>query len=120
VEDEPAVRAVAVRHLTTLGYQVLEAEDGPAALKLLQAAIGIDLLFTDLIMPNGMNGQELFRKARERRPALKALFTSGYSEQFIKARDAVDRDIPMIGKPYRRQALAEKIRAALDQAPPVS
>jgi PAS domain S-box-containing protein len=120
VEDEPAVRAVAVRHLTTLGYQVLEAEDGPAALKLLQAATGIDLLFTDLIMPNGMNGQELFRKARERRPALKALFTSGYSEQFIKARDAVDRDIPMIGKPYRRQALAEKIRAALDQAPPVS
>jgi PAS domain S-box-containing protein len=117
VEDEPAVRAVAVMHLTKLGYQVLEAEDGAAALKVLQAFGGIDLLFTDLIMPNGMNGQELLRKARGQRPTLKALFTSGYSEQFIRARDSVDQDVPLIGKPYRRQALAEKIRAVLDQAP---
>src|SRR5258708_567611 len=68
-------------------------------------------------MPNGMNGQQLLRKAREQRPTLKALFTSGYSEQFIRARDAVDQDISLIGKPYRRQASAEKIPAALDQAP---
>ncbi len=117
VEDDPAVRAVAVTNLRTLGYQVLEAEDGAAALKVLQAHNGIDLLFTDMIMPNGMNGRELLRKAREQYPTLKALFTSGYSEQFIKARDSVDQDVPLIGKPYRRQALAEKIRVVLDEAP---
>jgi CheY-like chemotaxis protein len=82
----------------------------------LQASDAVDLLFTDLIMPNGMNGQELARKARQQHPTLKALFTSGYSEQFIKARDSVDQDVPLIGKPYRRQALAEKIRSALDRA----
>jgi PAS domain S-box-containing protein len=113
VEDEPAVRAVAMTHLSALGYRVLEAEDGPAALKVLQAVADIDLLFTDLIMPNGMNGQELLRRAREQRPALKALFTTGYSEQFIRDRDAVDQNVQLLGKPYRRLALAEKIHAAL-------
>jgi PAS domain S-box-containing protein len=116
VEDDPAVRTVAVMHLEALGYQVLAAEDGAAALRVLQASDAVDLLFTDLIMPNGMNGQELVRKARQQHPTLKALFTSGYSEQFIKARDSVDQDVPLIGKPYRRQALAEKIRSALDRA----
>lgn len=115
VEDEPSVRAVAVRNLSSLGYTVLEAEDGPAALQILAEAGSIDLLFTDLIMPNGINGQELLRKARELQPTLKALFTSGYSEQFIRARDAVDRNVQMLGKPYRRQALAEKIKAALGE-----
>jgi len=117
VEDEPAVRAVAVMHLTALGYNVLEAADGPAALKLLQVSESVDLLFTDLIMPNGINGQQLLRKARELHPTLKALFTSGYSEPFIRPRDASDQDVPLLGKPYRRAALAEKVRAALDRDP---
>jgi CheY-like chemotaxis protein len=114
VEDEPAVRGVAVRLLETLGYKVLEAGDGPTALDVLRASADIDLLFTDLIMPKGMNGQELLCKAREQRPTLKALFASGYSEQFIRDRESADQSTPVIGKPYRKQALAEKIRAALD------
>jgi CheY-like chemotaxis protein len=118
VEDEAAVRAVAVIGLRALGYQVLEAEDGPAALRILQAHEDVDLLFTDLIMPNGMNGQELLRKAREQHPALKALFTSGYSEEFIRARDGMNQDVAMLVKPYRRHALAEKICEVLDQPPP--
>jgi CheY-like chemotaxis protein len=120
VEDDPAVRMMAVANLHTLGYTVLQAEDGAAALKVLQTHRGIDLLFTDLIMPNGMNGQELLRKAREHDATLKALFTSGYSEQVIKARDGIDKDVPLIGKPFRRQALATKIREVLDQAPSVT
>ena len=79
------MRRVAVNILRGLGYRVREAEDGPSALAILQQPGTIDLLFTDLIMPNGIDGQELLTRARALRPGLKALFTSGYSEQFIKA-----------------------------------
>ena len=79
----------------------------------------IDLLFTDLIMPNGIDGQELLRRARALRPGLKALFTSGYSEQFLKGRGPTEVGVPLLSKPYRTQKLAEAVRGALD-APPES
>jgi nitrogen-specific signal transduction histidine kinase/CheY-like chemotaxis protein len=113
VEDDPAVRRVAVTLLESLGYRVLPASDGKSALDVLRGAEPIDLLFTDLIMPNGMSGQELLKKAREVRPGLKALFTSGYSEQFLKGRGGADEKAPLVGKPYRRQRLAEAVRGAL-------
>jgi PAS domain S-box-containing protein len=116
VEDDKHVRAVATNILQGLGYQVRQADDGPTALGILQSASPIDLLFTDLIMPNGLSGQDLLRKARELRPSLKALFTSGYSEQFLKDREGFDASIPILGKPYRRQKLAAAIRGALDAA----
>jgi CheY-like chemotaxis protein len=114
VEDDPAVRTVAVNILEGLGYHVRQAEDGHAALAILQRA-EVDLLFTDLIMPNGMSGQDLLRKAREHRPDLKALFTSGYSEHVIQGR-ASDADVPLLGKPYRKQQLAASVRSVLDGA----
>jgi CheY-like chemotaxis protein len=114
VEDDKAVRTVATNILQGLGYAVREAEDGKTALGIVQAPGAIDLLFTDLIMPNGMSGQDLLRKAREHRPDLRALFTSGYSEQFLKDRGSIDADVPILGKPYRRQKLASAIRDALD------
>jgi PAS domain S-box-containing protein len=114
VEDDKAVRTIAVNILKGLGYAVQEAENGQAALVILQSSSAIDLLFTDLIMPGGMSGQDLLREARQHRPNLKALFTSGYSEQFLKDRGSIDADVPILGKPYRRQKLAAAIRSALD------
>jgi hypothetical protein len=61
-----------------------------------------------------MNGQDLLRKAREHRPGLKALFTSGYSAPVLQARGTADHDVPLLGKPYRKQKLAETIRSVLD------
>src|SRR6185295_7419459 len=114
VEDSSAVRKVAVNMLRGLGYRVREAEDGRAALAVLQQPDAIDLLFTDLIMPNGIDGQELLIRARQQRPGLKALFTSGYSEHFLKARGDTDQSVPLLGKPYRSHKLAEAVRRVLD------
>jgi CheY-like chemotaxis protein len=117
VEDSATVRGVAVGLLRGLGYTVLEAEDGHAALAILKQPVAIDLLFTDLIMPNGINGQELLRRARELRPGLKAMFTSGYSEQFLQDRSSAEASVPLLNKPYRKHALAEAIRGVLDASP---
>ncbi|MGB9365044.1 MAG: PAS domain S-box protein [Xanthobacteraceae bacterium] len=114
VEDNDAVRKVAVKILQGLGYQVREAADGPSALAILRAPGSIDLLFTDLIMPKGISGQELLTRARALRPELKALFTSGYSERFIKDKGATQEGVALLSKPYRSQSLAEAVRAALD------
>ena len=114
VEDSATVRHMAVGILRTLGYSVHEAEDGVAALEILKGPLKIDLLFTDLIMPKGIDGQELSRRARALRPKLKALFTSGYSEQFLKGRGSAEAGVPLLNKPYRTRALAEAVRGVLD------
>ena len=108
------MRKVAVSMLRGLGYEVREAEDGPSALAILQQPDHFDLLFTDLIMPNGMDGQELLRRARELRPGLKALFTSGYSEHFLESRGSGDSGVPLVSKPYRTPKLAQAVRGVLD------
>ncbi len=117
VEDSASVRQVTVGILRALGYNVQEAEDGPSALAILKAPGEIDLLFTDLIMPNGIGGQELLRLARALRPGLKALFASGYSEQFLKGRTPDEAGVPLLNKPYRTRALAEAVRGVLDGTP---
>jgi PAS domain S-box-containing protein len=119
VEDSATVRHMAVGILRTLGYSVHEAEDGVAALEILKGPLKIDLLFTDLIMPKGIDGQELSRRARALRPKLKALFTSGYSEQFLKGRGSAEAGVPLLNKPYRTRALAEAVRGVLDAPQPV-
>jgi FixJ family two-component response regulator len=65
-------------------------------------------------MPNKMSGQELLVRARELRPGLKALFTSGFTDQFIAARGGADASVPLLNKPYRKQKLADAVRAALE------
>ncbi len=114
VEDSATVRSVAVGLLRGLGYTVLEAADGHGALAILRQPVSIDLLFTDLIMPNGINGQDLLHRARDLRPGLRAMFTSGYSEQFLQDRTTADAGVPLLNKPYRKHVLAEAIRGALD------
>jgi PAS domain S-box-containing protein len=116
VEDDAAVRAVAVATLESVGYRVQQAADGRLALEILRQPGKIDLLFTDLVMPNGISGQDLLHLAREFRPDLKAIFTSGYSEQFIRGRDEADKGVPLLPKPYRRQKLVDVIRGMLDAA----
>ncbi len=116
VEDDPAVRKAAVRTLEGLGYQVRQAVDGKAALAVLHGPSHVDLLFTDMIMPNGISGQDLAKAARQLRPEMKVLLTSGYSEQFIAMRGDIDQAIPLLSKPYRREKLASAVRSALNGA----
>jgi PAS domain S-box-containing protein len=118
VEDEPAVRESAVSLLAGLGYTVLEAADGAAALELAEAGPPIDLLFTDLLMPGGMNGLNLGQELRRRQPGLRILYCSGYSESaFARQHQLGERAAELLQKPYRRQDLARKIRAVLDGPP---
>ena len=113
-EDDPRVRRLVLRRLAFLGYQVLEAVDGPEALRLLGNVTGVDLLLTDLTMPGGMSGLDLLRHARELRPGLPAVLTSGDAGP-----DGL-RDLPhgtgWLPKPYAAPDLARALRAALDGA----
>ena len=115
VEDEPHVRRFVVNQLTGLGYSVLEAEAGAAALEILKKEQdNIDLLFTDLIMPGGMSGFDLVKHAREFLPALKVLLTTGYAAET----DALLKDVKevILKKPYKKQQLAQALRSVLEQA----
>jgi CheY-like chemotaxis protein len=114
VEDDPGVRRMAVGALENLGYKVQQACDGNAALAVLRGPDKIDLVFTDMMMPNGPSGQELIRTARQLRPGIKALLASGYSDTLFRMRESANRDIRLLSKPYRHEALAAAVSSALD------
>jgi len=110
VEDDSNVRATAVDMLTQLGYQVLKAVDAQSALSVLESGVHVDLLFSDVVMPGPMRSVELARRAKEMLPALEVLFTSGYTENAIVHGGRLDPGVALISKPYRRDALACKVR----------
>ncbi|CAN7219786.1 response regulator [Caballeronia sp. LjRoot29] len=110
VEDDPNVRATAVDMLTQLGYQVLKAVDAQSALSVLESGVHVDLLFSDVVMPGPMRSVELARRAKEMLSALEVLFTSGYTENAIVHGGRLDPGVALISKPYRRDALARKVR----------
>jgi len=112
VEDNPEVRELATTTISGLGYQVLEASSGKAALEILQHNSTIDLLFSDVVLPDGMNGFELVHKARALHTGLRALMTSGYANANRPGTE--ETDVPLLLKPYRRNELAERIRLVLD------
>ncbi|WP_027520294.1 ATP-binding protein [Bradyrhizobium sp. WSM1417] len=112
VEDDDMVRTYVESELKALGYRVITAASGPAALELLRQSADIDLLFTDVVMPGGMFGPELARQAIQLRPGLKVLFTSGYSQNPVKAPDGIG-DARILTKPFRRRDLAAMLRSAL-------
>jgi PAS domain S-box-containing protein len=114
VEDDEDVRHYSVDQLRELGYDVLEAPDGPAALDLIEHHPEILLLFTDVALPGGLNGRQLADEARNRRPRLKILFTTGYARNAIVHHGALDPDVELIGKPFTYANLAAKIRQVLD------
>jgi signal transduction histidine kinase/CheY-like chemotaxis protein len=113
VEDDEDVRATSVESLRQLGYRVLDAPDGAAALRLLEREPGVQLLFTDVGLPGGMNGRRLAEEARRRRPDLRVLFTTGYARDAIVHQGRLDPGIELIVKPYTYAALAAKIRAVM-------
>ena len=117
VEDDPDVRALTARQVMTLGYQVLEAPDGPEALALLSGDTAVDLLLTDVMLPNGMTGVELARKATRLRPQLPVLYMSGYSRDALMLTVGDDSEIRLLDKPFTRADLATKMRESLAQAP---
>ena len=113
VEDNAEVLELALTAIRDLGYRVLTAQDGPSALGVVLGNERIDLLFSDVVMPGGINGFELVNRARAIRGELKALVTSGYANV---QRPGTDRpDVPLLLKPYRRAELARSIRMALDR-----
>jgi CheY-like chemotaxis protein len=105
------VRAYVEKELKELGYRVIVARNGPAALAILRTPEEIHLLFTDVVMPGGMFGPELARQSLKLRPHLKILFTSGYSEQPVNSLDGIETRI--LNKPYRRTDLAFMLRSVL-------
>jgi PAS domain S-box-containing protein len=114
-EDDDALRVYAVELLSDLGYSVLAAPNAAAALDIIDRGHHIDLLFTDVVMPGGMNGRQLADEAVRRRPGLKVLFTTGYTRNAIVHHGRLDPGVEMIGKPFTFQELGERIRALLDR-----
>jgi len=114
VEDEPAVLEMAVESLSDLGYQTLTAEDAPSALSILRSNARIDMLFSDVVMPGGMNGVQLSVEAKRLRPDLKVLLSSGYTGAVL-GNSGVPEDMPILSKPYRREELATKLRMVLSR-----
>ena len=116
VEDDTAVRQVATSLLTELGYRVIEADNGANALAILAQTEHVDLLFSDIIMPGGMNGVELARRARANDPNLRVLHTSGYAAETVTGEDGVASTAELLRKPYDHKELARKIRQTLDRS----
>ena len=113
VEDEAAVRLLVVEVLNELGYHVMEARDGQAAIDLLDTGRRIDLLITDVGLPK-VNGRQVAEHARRTRPGLKVLFMTGYAEQAALRSNVVREGMDMIAKPFAMEALAARIRSMIE------
>ncbi|MGP9813139.1 PAS domain S-box protein [Rhodopseudomonas sp. NSM] len=113
VEDDAMVRSYVNAQLKSLGYTTLSVGNATAALSIGDSGTRFDLLFTDVVMPGPYNGVQLAAEMARRRPGLKVLFTSGYSENALIHNDRIDSDILLLSKPYRRADLARMIRLAL-------
>jgi signal transduction histidine kinase/DNA-binding response OmpR family regulator len=114
LEDDANVRAYSVDALRELGYRIIEAHDGPAALRLLETHARVDLLFTDVVLPGGMTGAQVAARAREMHPTLKVLFTTGYARNAIVHHGRLDKGVQLITKPFSFHDLAAKVRDVLD------
>ncbi|MHA7061784.1 response regulator [Azospirillum argentinense] len=118
VEDDPDVRAAAVALVRSLGYRTMEAANAEAALNLLDNGARADLLFTDVVMPGTINARDFARRVQEVCPALRVLFTSGYTANAIVHHGRLDEGVSLLSKPFSREALAAKMRHVLDAPAP--
>lgn len=112
VDDDEDVLELAVTALTNAGFRVLQATSGRAALDIIKARADIDLLFTDIVMPSGMNGFELAHQAKQLRPDLQIVYASGYLKNIPFGENGAGYG-PLIPKPWRPTLLATQIRSAL-------
>jgi CheY-like chemotaxis protein len=112
VEDDPTVLALTHDVLTGLGYRVVTATQASEALQIIRSDAAIDLLFTDMVMPGGVSGLALARAAREERPGLRVLLTSGFlgEDRLVEG-----REFPLLDKPYEAAVLATTLRKLLDR-----
>jgi signal transduction histidine kinase len=113
VEDDALVRQYVVTQVQSLGYKTLAVSNAREALTVIDEGEKIDLLFTDIIMPGAMNGRQLALEALNRRPSLKVLYTSGYTENAMVHDGRLDADVLLLAKPYHKIDLAKMIRTAL-------
>ena len=113
VEDEPSVRHMSIDALKELGYTVVHAENADQALQLLAQQPVVSLLFTDIVMPD-MNGRQLAEEAVRRRPGLKVLYTTGYTQNAVIHNGTLDRGVAFLPKPFSLDSLARKVRQVID------
>jgi CheY-like chemotaxis protein len=114
VDDEADLLELAKDHLETLGYHTIVAENGKQALQKLAEAEHIDLLFSDVVMPGGINGYELAEQATTKRPELKVLLTSGFTKKAIAKNGQAQFSATLLNKPYSKAELAWRVRETLD------
>jgi two-component system, cell cycle sensor histidine kinase and response regulator CckA len=115
VEDEAAVRDVITQVLRSHGYRVIEASDGPEAFGVwAQKGAEVDLLVTDIVMPNGIKGNVLAERLKALKPDLKVIFSSGYSCDFATGAAPLDERFSFLEKPYRPEVLVRAVRECLD------
>ena len=117
VEDEPRVRKVTVARLTDLGYRVLEAGSGTAAMEMLGSHPEIQVVFSDLVLPGELSGLDLARRVQEIHPGVHVILTSGYSAEMMSGWGE-DLDLQVLPKPYRQAELARIVREALQTPSP--
>jgi CheY-like chemotaxis protein len=113
VEDDPSVRELVVGMLASLGYKTLEAAQGNEALEIIDSDQGIDLLFTDVVLPGGMSGLDIAREAVRRRPGLKVVYTTGYARCRAADFSADGEAVEILLKPFRKHDLAIRLAANL-------
>lgn len=113
VEDDSRVRLLTIKRLKLIGYNVLKASDGPAALEVLARGAPVDLVFTDLIMPGGLSGRDVALRAREMRPGIKVLLTSGYAEELVRGDELQRENLKVLRKPYQQADLIAALREVL-------
>jgi PAS domain S-box-containing protein len=113
VEDDDRVRQLTIKRLKLIGYEVMEASDGPSALAILERGDHVDLVFTDLIMPGGLSGREVALRARSIRPGIKVLLTSGYAEELVRGDELQRENLKVLRKPYQQAELVAALRDVL-------
>jgi CheY-like chemotaxis protein len=114
VEDDPDLREMAFKTLSSLGYEALTAADGQSALEIFDKGTSIDVLFTDVVLPKGMNGVALAELVQARQPSVKVLYTSGYTENAVVHNGKLDEGLELLEKPYRRADVARRLRKLLE------
>jgi len=115
VDDESDLLELACKYLTDLGYQIRKAETAKIAIKVLESDDSIDLLFSDIVMPGGMNGYELAEHTLKHHPEIKILLTSGFTSRVNSKQKPLEFDNKLLSKPYRKAELAKHIRLTLDE-----
>jgi PAS domain S-box-containing protein len=116
VDDETTIRLLAAEVLEDLGYKVLQAEDGPSGLQVLDSNARVDLLITDVGLPGGLNGRQVADAARARRPGLKVLFITGYADNAVVGAGRLESGMQIMTKPFDMSALAVRVRDMLTVA----